>query len=347
MAYSTGASRGIVAERCVAFALCFSVAASLVYFPITKYDLLDPAGGGREGDVAQYIRMSQGAPITTIPKPYRYRLLTPYLTRLVPFLPRCVTQFYNIDPDKIIKFKFGVVNLLGLACAAYVLFLLSRALAFSALEALLGSLLFLTSFPVVNFAGMPLVDAWAYFFLVLAFLFLLQRRYWLLSIAVLVGMMEKETTALIVLYCLLMPRPWRERGTAILACLPGLLAYGVFRFVLFPTCVGYGYGVLSDPIRLLRCFIPCRQWIFITLDGGMTFAVVWFLGVYGWWRARQAGDRMLFRLGFAVPLIMLAPFASGRIWFLAFPVMIPLALTGLHPIIANARDRSVRGPESA
>jgi hypothetical protein len=324
-------------ERSVVLLLCLGVSISLVYFPVTKYDLLDPATGGREGDVAQYTRMSQGAPLTSIPKPYRYRVLTPWLASMVPFLPPAVTQFYDIDASKTLKFKFGVVNLVGMTLAAWTLHLLCRRLGYSARESLLGSLLFLTSFHVVNYAGLPLVDAWGYFFLVLSVLAMVQDRLWLLCAAMLVGMIEKETTALVVLYALLMPRPWKYRARALMACLPGLVAYAIFRFALYPTDLGYNYSLAAALGGVLHAFIPNKLWIYIAFDGGMAFGFVWILALLGWWIHRSEPDHVVARLAPVVPLILLVPFAIGsnigRIWFLAFPIVIPLALDGLRRLV--------------
>ncbi len=327
-------------QSVLALLLFLSVAISLVYFPITQYNLYDPGTGGKEGDVALYTRMSQGAPLDSIPKPYRYRVLTPFLARLVPFLPRGMSQFYDVDREKILKFKFGVVNMIGLTLSAYTLFLLLRTLAFSPLEALTGGFLFLTSFHVVTYGGVPLVDPWGYFFLFLGLLCVLRRWYVPLAIVVLLGMLAKETTALLVVYILFLPRSWKERGLALLACLPGLVEYAIFRFVLAPTNIGFQYGVGSALRGILQALVPNRMWAYIAFDGGMAFGAVWLLGLVGWWQSRRADDRTFWRLGFVVPLIMLIPFAIGsnigRIWFLGFPVMIPLALIGVRSVLGGA-----------
>lgn len=94
----------------------------IVYFAVTKFDLYDPATGGTDGDVAQYVKIFAGTPLEEIRKPFCYRIITPWLARQVPFLPQTVTQYYDIDPEKIIKFKFGMVNLLGLAMTSFSVF---------------------------------------------------------------------------------------------------------------------------------------------------------------------------------------------------------------------------------
>ena len=63
---------------------------------------------------------------------------------------------------------------------------------------LLAALLFYTSFPVVNFGGTPMVDAWAYAFLLLGLVAALRGSLAWLGIASLVGMLAKETSLLLV-----------------------------------------------------------------------------------------------------------------------------------------------------
>ncbi|TMQ48777.1 MAG: glycosyltransferase family 39 protein [Candidatus Eisenbacteria bacterium] len=187
--------------------LCLNVALPLIYLSVSRIAISDPATGGWLGDTGSYIHMYDGVPLDSIPKPFRYRILAPYLARLVPPLPASIASLYQITPDKLIKFRFGAVDFLGLTGAAYFTFLLCETLGFAAAECMIASLLFMTGFPVVNFAGLPLTDAVSYFFLVAAIVCVLRDWDLGLLVMVAVGMLAKETTAFVLVPILALELP--------------------------------------------------------------------------------------------------------------------------------------------
>lgn len=101
-------------------------------------------------------------------------------------------------------------------------------------EGLLGGLVFLTTYHAIKIATLPLIDAWAYAFLAGSFLALIRRRPVLLGLLFGAGIFTKETTLLVIPAALLLGRPRAERLTLVACCLPGLAAYLVFRWVLYP-----------------------------------------------------------------------------------------------------------------
>jgi hypothetical protein len=329
--------------------VCLGVSAALVYPPITKYDLYDPGLGGRDGDVGQYVRIYQGVPMQEIARPWRYRVFTPLMARLVPAPPQLLMRYFDVDADKLVKYHFGMVNLLGLALAGLLMVGFCEALGFTTLEGLLGALLFYTSFTVVNFAGTPMVDAWAHAFLLLGLVAALRGSLAWLFVASLVGMMAKETTLLLVPAVLLLGGPRRAVTSKLLALLPGVIVYAVFRFVLYPG----GYGHPGDPGIAWSALISRMQqgpyWALLLFDGVVAFGLLWPLAAVGAWSLRHARHHPLMRLAWLVPGIMLVPFLMGtnvsRIWFYAFPALIPLAVTGIRSLLDGPRlpaNRAVR-----
>jgi hypothetical protein len=320
--------------------LCLWAAAALVYPPITKYDLYDPGLGGREGDVGLYVRMYEGVPLHGIARPWRYRVLTPYMARLVPDVPQPLARYFDLSAEKRVKFRFGMVNMLGLACSGLLLIRLGEALGLASYEALLAAFLFFTSFPVVNFGGTPMVDAWAYAFLLLGMIAALRGSIAGVVAATLVGLFAKETTVLVAAVILLLPHPPRRKASLLLAMVPGLLAYGIFRWGYYAG----GYGQPDDPISTFRTLAehfrsgPYLAWI--AWDGGTAFGLLWPLVFVGWWGLRRTPDAPLARLAWMVPLVLVMPFLIGsnigRIWFYAFPAVIPLALVGLRRFTGGA-----------
>jgi hypothetical protein len=342
--------------RIALFAILTSIATSIVYIGVAKFNLDDPA----TSDVHEYIAIYNGGSIEGIEKPFRYRVVVPELARLVPDPPDVLLRGSDVTGEKIVKLKFGLVNIVFLLLAAWSLFLLLGTLSFGEADAFLGALLFLGSFWVLLLSGIPLVDAGAYG--VLAFGCLACARDWRLPLAaaVLVGMFVKETSALLLVFALCFHPAWRTRIAQALACLPGLAAYVVVRLWVWPTSEGYSYsvgkvwGAIPDLFAARPLF-----------EIAATFGPLWILAAIGVRAAfARRGDsgapaspavpaRLLWFVAAVVALMLAnggaerwvgavqrggAAGASsfGRTLFLAFPVVIPYALVGLRLIRARA-----------
>jgi len=321
--------------------VCLWVSTALVYPPITKYELYEPGLGGREGDVGQYVRMYQGVPLQQIARPFRYRVFTPLLARLVPSVPQPLLRYFDVDADKLVKYHFGIANLLGLTVAGLLMVALCQSLGLTAPEGLLGALLFYTSFPVVNSAGTPMVDAWAYAFLLLGLIAAVRGSLTWLLVASLVGMLAKETTLLLVPAVLLLGGPLRAMVRKLLALLPGVIVYATFRFVLYPGGYGHASDTGTAAANLVWRLTHGPYWAWILFEGGTAFGLLWPLAAVGAWSLRGFGRHPLLRLAWLVPAVLLVPFLIGsnigRIWFYAFPALIPLAVTGIRRLLNGPR----------
>jgi hypothetical protein len=308
---------------------------------IQKHDLSDPA----ISDVVEYIKIFRGVAFSEVPKPFRYRVLTPYLARLVPFRPEFVAvpsaSRSSVDPDKILKFKFGVVNWLGLAATSTLLFVFCRYMYFSSSESLLASFIFLTSFYVVWPSGIPSADPLAFLFLMLGIVATFNNWYFTLFISFTIGMFAKETTALVIPAIFLLPGTVKSKFIKLGLCLPGLVGYMIFRWLISPTNLGQdtNYSVSSITENLEAALIPSELWLRGVVEGGFAFGIVWFLALHGWLLIRREKTAPLYRLSFLIPVVIATPLVLGtnlgRIWFLAFPVIIPLSLLSLRQILNN------------
>jgi hypothetical protein len=329
--------------------LCLGAAAAVVYVPITKYPLYEPGLGGAAGDVGQYVRMEQGAPLDQIGRPFRYRIFTPLIARAVPLPPATLLRYFDMSEDKLILLRFGLVNGVGIAVAGTAMVAVSLALGFTLPEGLLAALLFFTALPVVNFDGAPMVDAWGHAFLALGLLAALRGSLVGLFVASLIGMTAKETTALLLPAVLLLSGTWRLRAWRVAAIVPGLAAYAYFRLVAHPGGVGFPADPQTSLENLGWRLQHGPYFMWLLWDGGSAFLALWPLAAIGLWNLRGRRDEPLARLAWLVPGIFLVPFVIGsnvgRIWFYAFPVMIPLALEGLRRTFAPLSRASV--PESA
>lgn len=323
---------------------------ALAYFPATKYNPYDAFTGGADGDAAQYIAIYHGASLHGIPKPYRYRFVVPVLARAVPLPPGVLLRHFQMSAIKVVTYRFAIVNALGLFLATVGLALLMGRLRFSAAEQLLGSFVFLTCFVTVNYGTVPQVDGASFAALALGIAAGAWRRWIALAAITLVAMFVKETSVLIAVGAILYQSNWVDRRSALLACLPGLVAYGVVRLFILPTTAGYSYSLSSaaaDIIHYSTSGSGLVQFAYSLLAG---FGPLLVLAPLGWVVVRRAGDRQeLLRLTWLVLVVVALSFllttSLERVWFLAFPAMIPLSVVAVS-YVATKLDSKVGSTEA-
>jgi hypothetical protein len=312
------------------------VSCCIGYWAVTKYDIYDPASGGRDGDAGYYIRMSQGASPDEIPKPWRYRVVVPFLAGHVPDSLPGLDIYYSLTEEKRIAFQFGVVNVLGMATAAYFLFLLCAAAGFTFSEAFLAGFLYLTSFYIINFTAIPRVDSWAYATLIAGILCVQKRQYAVLIGLSLIAVFVKETIFLVVIYSLVIPEQLREKIRATACMLPALIAYVYFRLVMYPTEVGVDQTVGTFAGNLVSQLEQgYTRLAVIIIEGGQTFGILWvFLIIYVLYF--RSANCFVTKSLILIPVVLIVPFLInldvGRVWFFAFPAIIPAAALAISRI---------------
>ncbi len=323
------------AARAFAFALCISVTASyaIVYTTLQHFSAGSVSG---DRDVYHYLAQYRGEPDTGH---WRYRVLVPWLARNVPALPewafdegRQVTDIWTA------KVRFAAVNAFFLCASGVLLFFFLSRLGFSHREAAGGVFLFFTSRPLIQCGGLPGVEAASYFFLLLCVYALLAQRIGLLAVSFLLGLAAKETTLLAVPAVLLYAR--RGRLRACLVMLPVVAAYLLIRYSWFPVPDETYFNVLLWPSvagRIPRLFSVAKA-----LDVLSAFGLWWVPAGYAFFHPRtpvslKRGAYAVVLLGLLVVLLMLD---LGRILFLAFPAVIPLALWGVRLWFADEIPRN-------
>jgi hypothetical protein len=303
-------------------------AAPIAYVGYREFDIDDPATGGDAGDSAAYARMALTGDLDGVPKPFRYRVV-------VPFLARGWMLAFGRPEVYDLRVAFAVLDLLGLAVAAWAVLLLLRRLGFSALEGFTGALLFLGSWPVLRFGGAVLVDAWSHAVLAGAAWAIVARRNGALLLIATAGMFVRETTVFAALLVLAVPAPWSVRVRQLACFVPGAVGYLLLRFVVAPTDVGYRYNLE----RFGRQVADVLGWSglpYTLRELALVFGAAGPLLVLGVIRNRRTRE-LPGSLVWLVPVALVIPFliASNlaRIWFLAFPAVIPLALLGLRAVL--------------
>lgn len=285
-------------------------------------------------DARKYIAMAQGR--DTNP-PFRYRVVVPGLARMIPDrVLAAVTRRPNPTPAWFAALKLCVLNAFWLAGCGYAVWSLCLALGFRESSALLGSLIFYMTRPVVQFGASPMIDPANWLTLALGATFLLRREWGRLAVVFLVGVLVKETILLLVPLAFLLPeRPtWRNW----LVFLPGLAA-----LVLMRVVTGVDVAAWVHPSRLDRIPKTVALW---TSVGGLrglfvsSFGLLWLLAGYGF--TRKECPAILRRWCWIfLPMLALMFWLStdlGRLLFLSFPVVLPLALVGLDGLATTAAD---------
>jgi hypothetical protein len=315
-------------------------AAPIVYVGLREFDIDDPATGGDTGDSATYARMVLTGDIEGVPKPYRYRVVVPFVAHL---WLRVTGDGSPSTAD--VQATFAVLNLLALALAAWAVCNYLRAMGFSAQEGFTGALLFLTAWPVLRFGGVVLTDSWSHAALAGAAYAIVARRHWLLLATVTIGMLVRETTVFAVLLVFVVHSPRATRYRQLACFVPGVVGYLLFRYVLSPTSDGYAY-TLDRIQRQLAGVSTSSGFEGMVRELALTFGAMGLLLVVGLVQNRRARalPRTLFWLipvAFVIPFLIASNLA--RVWFLAFPAAIPLALLGLRTVLSG--NRAPPGPE--
>ena len=117
-----------------------TVAAAAGSLTVTRFELSD-----FPDDVSHYVRLYEGASLSDVPGPFRYRILVPMAAAAMPGIPEMFVHDDATRRDRTVLFRFALVNILGLTLAATFVFQIIRQLGMTLFEALTGGLLFLGS----------------------------------------------------------------------------------------------------------------------------------------------------------------------------------------------------------
>lgn len=287
-------------------------------------------------DARSYLEMAGGPGDGRVPTPFRYRVLTPWAAaRLSP------VDVAALDAAANLQLRFALVNVAGLALAAWWLYLWLGRLGFGQVEALVGGLLYLGSFYPLYQWTLPYTDAWAQALLMGGLLLVLDARWLLLAGLFAVALFEKESILLLPAMALFLGLGRRALLRLGLALVPGLAAHGWFRFVAVPD-PGPAYWLPSVHGYLQQVFVTGELAFKFAVLCLASFGALWILAALGWRRA--AAHPLLARLRWFLPVLLPAPFVllvgAAKLWFYAFPVVIPLALLGLFHLLGRGLEAS-------
>jgi hypothetical protein len=306
------------------FIIVFSISFAIVH---TSINTLSESSVGGLNDSYSYVDAYYGKQVIGH---WRYRIVTIELARLVPVDVERLLQ-RDPTPYRRAHIHFAVVNLGFLTLTGLLLFAYARHLVGYIELAILAPIIYLTSRTNLQSAGAPMVDPGAFFFLLLGTWAILRcKAVWLL-IAMLFGIFTKETTLL------LWPLLWladhlgvRQKLFLSALLIPGTLAFLTFRFILYPDSIGASFFNLErvgNSIEQLR-----RMFTFNGLiDTVSSFSLFWVPAIFTVLRLPYPSilGRWLWFIVLLLAMILFLGGNYGRILFMAFPVVIPLALLGI------------------
>ena len=169
----------------VFFWLCLGLGYSVIF-------RLDPGTVPGLSDAALYAQMSVGEG-ESVRAPWRFRVLVPALAGSLQdhVLPETVGN-WNVN-----GLAFLIVNSLLIAIGTTILIAIGVELGIPAGAAAVGGLLYLTAFPIPNSALLGLVDSAELLTICSIVLLSLRELWWFIPLAIVIGTVGKETTALL------------------------------------------------------------------------------------------------------------------------------------------------------
>lgn len=322
------------------FGLFFFITLGLAYFTFSRNNLTTY---GSYTDVQYFEQIYNGKSLDSIPKQFRYRILTPLIAGYIPVPESFIQKYFSLGySDSIIHFKFLLLNTLFLSFTAVFFYFVLLNWNFNNLESLLGSLFFLTSYNTVNWALMANADASSYFILVIGILAVQQQKIILYGFVFAVGLFFKETAILLPLFYIVTRFSKKNVRNCMLATLPGIILFMIFR-LSFASDFGALYSADRFIEGLHNLFTSFEQFTYTCISVMWSFGGVWILFAVGLRDVIRDKIMPYYRLLIFVIFIMFVPVIInaqmiGRIWFLSFPVIIPISLLGLRRLLSSQKN---------
>ena len=278
---------------------------------------------------------------------FQYRILMPSLVHGVAELTermgvaRFLSNYFEGVDEKMVQLNFGIVNVMALSGTAFVLFYYCGRLGFSKWESLVGAFLYLTSFFVVNYFSITLVDSLSCFFLMTGFYAVVGRSPGGLFLSLIFGALSKETIFVLVLVVLISERKLCSR--MLIVCVLAVILYGLY-IVFFPIKTVddgvYIFSVIFNPQTIQKSLSTFLQFfnLYSVLEYIEVFSFLWVLFIYALLKCRM--PLFLTRTAWLLLLpVLMTPLqsvgANGRVTFYLFPIVIPCALYALGNILSS------------
>jgi len=248
-----------------------------------------------------------------------------------------LNRYYEDVEKKSAQLSFGIINILFLAGTAFLFFLFIQNLGFSRIEGLLAGMLFLTSFFVITYYTLPLVDSAGCFFVMSCFYALQAQNIFLLTVSFLIGVFAKESTFVILLAVFFTVRSFRWK--AVFACLPGVVLYSVIAGGRSGEPSGYNiFEIITAPALLqqnIAAAFSDFSW-FTLIETFQLMSLAWIFFFWGLLRVKKPEfikrQLWLLFLPFFVPFLI-GESSVNRVAFYIFPVFLTVVILGIKDVL--------------
>lgn len=255
-----------------------------------------------------YYNMSY-APFQSTIAPYMYRILTPFLVYIFPF-------------KHIISFTW--INLTALFLTAVLLYYYLKKLKFNQFHSFTGVLIFLLSPTIIySMYYISLIDFLSFLFFLLAFYAILCKNDKLYLVALIFGILNKETILFTIpLYFLfrLDDNKLYEafKSTVKMAVIPLMLFLGIRYY--------FGFTGYFSLITIKETLLYITQAGTILVNPYLAFGTLWIISLYN---IQFVKSTFLKKSLYILPFIFLQVLIATDIFralFIAFPIIIPIGL---------------------
>ena len=297
--------------------------------PIGRLTGKDDQSTGMGNDSARYITyvhyLRGNARFDDLRFPSAYRPLVPMLAMLLPF--EAMTSI-------------NIVNFLSLLTTAILLYHLLYFIGFSFHYAILGSFMFIVSFPTFYYGTVGYVDPVLILFLTMGLYFLFKKKWAYLILTVMFGYLVKETIVILipvsVTFLILNREPWKLKSAMLLIV---YLSTMLFLRFIFRDVTGTSYLQIS-----LRSFLSNLR-VRALLSVVLTFGIPGLLSIFFLLRYpvifngmnKPVPFSLLFSLVEGILLSMalscysmFSAHTDGRFIWPSYPFSIPLSLWALE-----------------
>lgn len=255
-----------------------------------------------------YFKMSY-TPFESTNAPYMYRILTPLLVFILPL-------------KHIISFT--LINLTAITSTSVLFYYYLKKLNFKPLYSFIGVLFFILGPNILySMYNIALVDPLSFLFFLLAFYAILCKNDKLYFIAIILGILNKETILFTVplyfLYKLETERLIDALKSTVLILVPVLILFISIRYY-------FGFTDYLSPATVKEIILYQINSNNILVNPYLTFGVLWIIGLYN---IKNIENKFLKNTLYVLPFIFLQIFIATdtlRSLFLAFPIIIPLSL---------------------
>lgn len=252
--------------------------------------------------------------------PFCYRLLTPVVVNLfqnIPY-PQLLGNVLNLEGKDNVETGFSIVNIIFTMLTSIILYYFFMNNNIQEYYSFLGSIFYLTSYYVVTWNYLPLVDAAGHFFLALGLYSIISSRYKTLAFAVLIGFWAKETTLLLIFAALL----WDHKDRLLhYSILPGTILYITARVFVFSNVAYFESSFQSYVELFLSHYTSLSYYFDVFIKSFFVFLPLSIISIY---RFRHTYPRPMQRLLWLIIPIYGQTFIAtdgGRLVFYAFPII--------------------------